>query len=36
MAAGQHPQLAALIDESIAGEPFDAEQEKAALESGWR
>lgn len=36
MAAGQHPQLAALIDESIAGEPFDAEQEKAALERGWR
>lgn len=36
MAAGQHPQLARLIDETIAGEPFDAGQEKAALERGWR
>lgn len=36
MAAGQHPQLARMIDETIAGEPFDATQEKAALERGWR
>ncbi len=36
MAAGQHPQLARLIDATIAGEPFDATQEKAALERGWR
>ena len=36
MAAGEDPRLAALIDESIAGEPFDASAEKAAQEKGWR
>lgn len=36
MAAGEDPRLAALIDEHIAGEPFDAAAEKAALEKGWR
>jgi len=36
MAAGEDPRLAALIDERIAGEPFDAATEKAALERGWR
>ena len=36
MAAGDDPRLSALIDEAIAGEPFDAEQEKAALDKGWR
>lgn len=36
MAAGEDPRLAALIDEAIAGEPFDAVQEKAALEKRWR
>jgi hypothetical protein len=36
MAAGENSRLAALIDETIAGEPFDAAQEKAALEAGWR
>lgn len=36
MAAGADPNLAALVDETIAGEPFDAEQEKTALEQGWR
>jgi hypothetical protein len=36
MAAGQDPRLAALIDQTIAGEPFDAAQEKAALEANWR
>lgn len=36
MAAGENPRLAALIDESIFGEPFDASAEKAALEKGWR
>lgn len=36
MAAGEDPRLAALIDEMISGEPFDADQEKAALEKGWR
>ena len=36
MAAGEDPRLAALIDQMIRGEPFDAAQEKAALERGWR
>ena len=36
MASGEDPRLAALIDERIAGEPFDAAAEKAALEKGWR
>ncbi len=36
MAAGEDPRLAAMIDERIAGEPFDAAAEKAALEKGWR
>ena len=36
MAAGEDPRLAALIDEVIAGEPFDATQEKAAQAGGWR
>ncbi len=36
MASGLDPKLAALIDSEIAGEPFDAEQEKAAKARGWR
>ena len=36
MAAGEDPRLAALIDQTIDGEPFDAAQEQAALERGWR
>lgn len=36
MAAGEDPRLAALIDERIAGEPFDAAAEKAARDAGWR
>jgi hypothetical protein len=36
MASGEDPRLAALIDERIAGEPFDAAVEKASLERGWR
>jgi len=36
MAAGEDPRIAALIDETIAGEPFDAAQERAALDKGWR
>ena len=36
MAAGEDPRLTALIDETIAGEPFDAAQEKAALAADWR
>jgi negative regulator of sigma E activity len=36
MAAGMDPNLAALIDSAMTGEPFDAGQEKAAREKGWR
>lgn len=36
MAAGEDPKLAALIDETIVGEPFDVAAEKAALNKGWR
>jgi hypothetical protein len=36
MAAGIDPNLAALVDSSIAGEPLDAAQEKIAKEKGWR
>lgn len=36
MAAGEDPRLATLIDDTIRGEPFDAAQEKAALQKGWR
>jgi hypothetical protein len=36
MAAGMDPALAALVDSSMAGEPFDAAQEKAAKQRGWR
>lgn len=36
MAAGPNPRLMDMVDESIAGEPFDAAQEKAASERGWR
>ena len=36
MAAGQDPLLAELIDSTMRGEPFDAEQEKAAKGRGWR
>ena len=36
MAAGEDPRLAAMIDQRIAGEPFDAAAEKAALDKGWR
>ena len=36
MAAGTDPNLAAVIDSTIAGEPFDAAQEKAAKTRGWR
>jgi hypothetical protein len=36
MAAGEDPRLAALIDDTIVGEPFDAAAEKSALETGWR
>ena len=36
MAAGADPALAALIDSTIAGDAFDAAQERAAKERGWR
>lgn len=36
MAAGSDPRLASLIGEAMAGEPFDATQEKAARDAGWR
>ncbi len=36
MAVGSDPALAATIDSMIAGEPFDAAQEKAAKDAGWR
>lgn len=36
MAAGPDPELMALIDARMAGEPFDAGQERRALERGWR
>ena len=36
MAAGEDPRLAAMVDESIAGEPLDADGEAAAHSRGWR
>ena len=36
MAAGADPRLMELVDSTIAGEAFDAEQEAAAKERGWR
>jgi hypothetical protein len=36
MAAGMDPNLAALVDSTIAGEPFDAAAEKTAKQRGWR
>jgi hypothetical protein len=36
MAAGADPALAAMIDSTIAGDAFDANQERAARERGWR
>lgn len=36
MAAGADPAIAALIDSTIAGDAFDAAQERAARERGWR
>ena len=35
MAAGMDPNLAALVDSTIASEPFDAAAEKAARDKGW-
>lgn len=36
MAAGMDPNLAALVDSTMAGEAFDAAEEKQALKRGWR
>jgi hypothetical protein len=36
MAAGMDPNLAALVDSTMAGEPFDAAKENAAKERGWK
>ena len=36
MASGQDPQLMEAVEGSIDGEPFDAEQERSAMERGWR
>jgi hypothetical protein len=36
MAAGMDPNLAALVDSTIAGEAFDEATEKAAKEKGWK
>jgi hypothetical protein len=36
MAGGMDSNLAALVDSTMAGEPFDAAAERAAKERGWR
>ena len=36
MAAGVDPRLAALVESTMAGEPFDAAQEKQARQRGWK
>jgi hypothetical protein len=36
MASAGDSRLMALVDDMIAGEPFDAAKEKAAKEKGWR
>ena len=36
MAAGMDPNLAALVDPSLSGEPFDAAQEQASKARGWK
>jgi hypothetical protein len=36
MAAGMDPNLAALVDSTMAGEPFDAAAERAAKDRGWK
>ena len=36
MAAGMDPNLAALVDSAMAGEPLDAAAEQAAKDKGWR
>jgi hypothetical protein len=36
MAAGMDPNLSALVDSAMAGEPFDAAAEEASKEKGWK
>jgi hypothetical protein len=36
MAAGMNPNLAALVDSTMAGDPFDASEEAAARKDRWK
>lgn len=36
MAAGMNPNLAPLVDSTMAGEPFDASEERAARKNSWK
>lgn len=36
MASGQDPRLLAMVEESIAGEPFGPEEEKSLVDSRWK
>jgi hypothetical protein len=36
MAGGMDPNLAALVDSTMAGQPFDAKAEEQARSRGWR
>jgi hypothetical protein len=36
MAAGMDPNLAAIVNSAMAGEPFDAAAEKAAEQHHWK
>jgi hypothetical protein len=36
MASGMDPNLAALVDSTMFGEPFDPAKEKAAKDRGWK
>jgi hypothetical protein len=36
MAAGMDPNLATLVDSTMAGEPFNEAQEQAAKAKGWK
>lgn len=36
MAAGEDPRVAAMIDENIAGQPYDAAAEERAQKQGWQ
>jgi hypothetical protein len=36
MAAGMDPNLAALVDSTMSGDPFDSNQEKTARQKDWK